>query len=310
MLIPMTLALAACMPAQEPSEEPAAESVLGSDRPTPPPTFVDEAPRRLVAIGDVHGDFKAAKKVLRVAGVLDGDNNWVGGDTWIVQTGDQLDRADREEKILDLFERLADEAYAAGGAFHSLLGNHELMNVQLDFRFVTPGGYDDFADTEFDPEDELLATYPEEERGRVAAFRPGGEWATRLSDHNVVMVVGGTVLVHGGVLPESVDHGLAKLNNETRRWMRGRGTSLPGVASDIVWTRIYSDDDAEPDCVTLDETLDALGADRMVVAHTVWDTVNPACDGRLWRIDVGMSSYYGGDPMALEIAGDSVTILE
>ena len=50
----------------------------------------------------------------------------------MVQTGDQLDRGDQEQEILDLFERLRIESEAAGGAFHALLGNHELMNARLD----------------------------------------------------------------------------------------------------------------------------------------------------------------------------------
>ena len=70
-------------------------------REVPPPTFVEQRPERLIAIGDIHGDFRAAKKALKLAGVIDGDNQWIGGETWVVQTGDQLDRGDDEEKILE-----------------------------------------------------------------------------------------------------------------------------------------------------------------------------------------------------------------
>ena len=56
--------------------------------------------------------------------------------------------------------------------------------------------------------------------------------------------------------------------------------------------------------------LAAIPAERMVVGHTVQDVVNPACDGRIWRIDVGMAAYYGGVPMALELAGDAINVLE
>ena len=72
-------------------------------------------------MGDVHGDYDAAISALKLAGAIDDNLRWIGGDLTIVQTGDQLDRGDQERAILDLFERIADEAHEAGGAFYSLL---------------------------------------------------------------------------------------------------------------------------------------------------------------------------------------------
>ncbi|PYT21070.1 MAG: hypothetical protein DMG57_39860 [Acidobacteria bacterium] len=43
---------------------------------------------RLVAIGDIHGDFEWFTAVLRSAGLLDEDGNWTGGKTHLVQVGD------------------------------------------------------------------------------------------------------------------------------------------------------------------------------------------------------------------------------
>ena len=68
-------------------------------------------------MGDVHGDYDAAISALKLAGAIDDNLRWIGGDLTIVQTGDQLDRGDQERAILDLFERIADEAHEAGGAF-------------------------------------------------------------------------------------------------------------------------------------------------------------------------------------------------
>lgn len=52
--------------------------------------------------------------------------------------GDQLDRGDSELQILYMLERLQDEARAAGGALHVLVGNHETMNAEGRFRYSTP----------------------------------------------------------------------------------------------------------------------------------------------------------------------------
>ena len=279
---------------------------------TPPPAVV-AAPERLVAFADVHGDLAATRAVLKLSGLIDESDAWIGGSTVVVQTGDQLDRGDDEQAILDLFETLSAQAWAAGGAFYPLLGNHETMNVGLDLRYVTDGGFADFADTEFDPADPELSAYPEEQRGRVAAFRPGGPYALILAGHNLTMMVGESVFVHGGILPDHATAGLAAINADVQAWMRGEASEPDQwTHSDAapVWTRGYSDGPDESDCATLTETLEILGATRMVVGHTVQTTANPACDGKVWRMDVGMATHYGGSPAALEIAGETVTLLQ
>jgi hypothetical protein len=269
-------------------------------------------PVRVVTFGDVHGDAAAARSALRLAGVIDEDDAWIGGETRVVQVGDQLDRGDDEREILDLFEELRVQADEAGGALYPLLGNHEVMNVELDLRYVTDGGFADFADVPYDTDDAEIMSYPEEQRGRVAAFRPGGPYAVTLSDHLVILQLEGTIFVHGGVLPEHVDFGIEAINAETGTWMRGEGPrSNPMVASESpVWSRHYSDEPDADDCALLDEVLTMTGADRMVVAHTVQeDGINPACSEQVWRVDVGMSAYYGGTPEVLEIVDGELTIL-
>ena len=288
----------------------------GLARPAPPPTEVRDTVR-LMALGDVHGDLDAVRDVLLALGVTDEDDHWIAGDLVVVQVGDQLDRGDGERAILDLFERLADEAYAAGGAFYSLLGNHEAMNAELDFRYVTDGGWADFSDVAYDRADPLYADYPTRHRGRVAAFRPGGPYARILAEHNAIMVVGRTVFVHGGLLPRHVDRGLERINREIQSWLRGDRKTAPAVATEDdgpFWSRIYSDDEVPPDaaaCAALADVLEALDADQMVVGHTVQlDGITSACDGLVWRIDTGLAAYYGGPATALEIDDDEIYLVD
>lgn len=281
-----------------------AEDTAGGEAP--------DGPRRVVAFGDVHGDYDAARKALQLAGVMDGDNQWVGGTDVVVQVGDQLDRGDGEREILDLFEHLRAGAEAAGGAFYPLLGNHEVMNVELDFRYVTQGGFDDFADIDYSTSDDEVMAYPRDQRGRVAAFRPGGEYALYLSEHYVIVQVEDSVFVHGGVLPEHVDVGLDRINENTQEWMRGE-RRMPDVlkSSDApTWSRHYSDEPTDADCALLAEVLDLLGASRMVVAHTVQERgINPGCEEQVWRVDVGMAAYYGGTPEVLEVIDGQVDVI-
>ena len=275
------------------------------------------AAKRVVAIGDLHGDLAAARAAMRLAGAIDDRDRWTGGDLVVVQTGDVVDRGDDDRARVDLFARLEIEAAEAGGAFRPLIGNHELMNVGGNLRYVgggSMGAFDDlvpgFAGL---PE---LARYPAVQRGRIAAFRPGGPVAAILARRNVIAIVGDTLFVHAGVLPAHVAYGLDRINREARAYLRGEAVLEPAIlkAPDSpVWTRLYSFDAAPPPdaCRTLDDALAAAGAARMVVGHTVQEGgITSACGDRVWRIDTGMSAAYAGGPRAaLEIAGGRVNVL-
>lgn len=277
----------------------------------PPKLRYPQAPR-LVAVGDLHGDIHATRRVLRLAGAIDEAGSWIGGDLVLVQTGDQLDRGDGEIAIFDLFDELAVQAAAAGGAVHALNGNHELMNVEGKMRYVTPGGFaafarhPDLAGLGPPPAGVDLAEWP-----RRAAFAPGGPFALRLARRNVVTIVGDSVFVHGGVLPPAVVYGLAKLNDESQRWLRGDVAEPPSILLSRwgpVWSRHYSKEPDDADCAMLARTLRMLGAARMVVGHTVQEGGPSAyCGGLVWCIDTGMAAHYGGPAAFLEVTGSDVT---
>ena len=270
------------------------------------------APERLVAIGDLHGDLDHARRALMLAGAIDAQNRWIGGRLVVVQTGDEIDRGDDDRAILDLVEDLKRQAAAAGGALVALLGNHEIMNASLDFRYVTAGG---FAAFPAHPGDDLAiaATAPQEQRGRITAFAPGGPYATLLARRPLFARVGDSVFVHGGVLPKHLAYGLDRMNDQVDDWLLGKHHEPPSsvTAEDgPVWTRVYSTEDADAGCSDVTRVLERLGAKRMVVGHTVQHRgVNDTCAGAVWRIDVGLAHYFGGPIEALEIEGDSVRIL-
>lgn len=270
----------------------------------------EAVPERIVAIGDIHGDLNAARAALRLAGAIDAEDHWIGGDLVVVQTGDILDRGDDEAAIFALFDRLGEEASQSGGAVHIINGNHELMNSYLDYRYVTEGGLTEFeglGDTEAD--DSLLATLDPSERVRAAAFRPGGPLALRLAEQAVTVTIGNTLFTHAGILPEHVDLGLDRMEAEVQAWLRDEVPQPEWIRGDrgLVWNRVFSDLPNPDVCDTLDEVLDRLNLQRMVVGHTVQETgITSFCGGRVWCIDVGMAAHYGGRPEVLEIRGDVV----
>ena len=288
-----------------PAEAPAPTPVVLSSRLSRP------AAPRVVAIGDLHGDLDHARRALRLAGAIDARDRWTGGPLVLVQTGDEIDRGDDDRSILDLVEDLKKQAPIAGGELIALVGNHEIMNASLDFRYVTGAAFASFSMFDRGDAGPLPDGLAPQSMGRAAAFAPGGLYAKVLARRPFVVKVGDTVFVHGGILPKHVAYGLDRMEDELQAWLLEQRAQPPAplVAEDgPVWTRAYSSDEGEPDCADLSRTLAQLGAKRMVVGHTVQHRgVSSACDGQVWRIDVGLSHYFGGPIEALEIRGDAIT---
>ena len=94
---------------------------------------------RVVAVGDVHGAYANFVAILRAAGLIDTRDRWTGGRAILIQTGDVLDRGDDSRRVLDLLRRLERDAQRAGGRVLPLLGNHELMRLLGDWRYVSAG---------------------------------------------------------------------------------------------------------------------------------------------------------------------------
>lgn len=290
---------------------------------------------RLIAIGDLHGDFEKTKRAFRLAGLIDQNNRWIGGTSVCVQVGDQLDRGNLEIPIAYFLERLQQEAQDSGGALYVMNGNHETMNIAGRFRYATPKalkqfsrwnvvqsvgqsmkrkcacqiGYSETGDTagypsNYDPIGGAMA--------RWAALRSGGPFTRRfMARHPTILQVGSTVFVHGGLLPQHLEHGADAINSGTQEWMLGQATKPPSYLTGrnaVVWTRQYSmEDQEECKCDTLKDVLQRLpGASRMIVGHTIQSQgINSACDGQVVRIDVGMSEGCGNrEVQVLEILKD------
>jgi hypothetical protein len=289
------------------------------------------AVERIVAVGDVHGDYTAFRRSLLAAGVIDEDDEWTGGKTVLVQVGDQLDRGDDETSIYETLFKLQDTAPQSGGAVHILLGNHELMNVEMDFRYVTNGGFADFERPTGmrvplirkarvpGPIANLIRQLPNSQRARARALSPGGPLAIELARRaQIAVIIGDNVFVHGGLAPRHLSHGgvegdgptrsLESINVACRAYMMGKGPrpKILRGGSSPVWMRDYSERRLLPGseaCRTLAETLKMINVRRMIVGHTPQEFgINAACAGRVWRIDTGMSAAYGGVPEALEIS--------
>ena len=212
---------------------------------SPSPALAQAGPR-IVAVGDLHGDYDVWIDIARDAGLIDARNRWAGGTTILVQTGDVTDRGPDSLKIIRHLQKLQAEAASAGGRVIVLIGNHEAMNVTGDLRYVDPGEYAAFADrqsksrreavfranaetitkayrarnAQLSPEqihDEWLAATPLGKVEHQAAWGPSGElgrWAAGLP---AVVKLGDTLFVHGGLsAPYTAMGGIEEINRRVR----------------------------------------------------------------------------------------------
>ena len=168
---------------------------------------------RVVAVGDIHGAFDELVAVLRGTGLIDAELRWTGGTTHLVSVGDLLHRGDYGRQVMDLVMRLQREAAEAGGAVHVILGNHEVMSLTGDLRYVSAGDYAQFGS---DAPPGLPAGYLE----RRAAFAPDGEYGRWLLELPFAIVVDDTLFVHGGLSERLRGLTLEEINESSRRDVR------------------------------------------------------------------------------------------
>jgi hypothetical protein len=197
----------------------------------------------VVAIADVHNAFDDFVAILQRTGLIDKQNHWTGGKTTFVQVGDLLDRGPKPREVMDLMMALEKEAVQPGGRVVGLLGNHEVMNIMGDLRYVTPVNYASFADGNSEKrrkaayeeyvkwrgshasllaelpqpmeltEAEWMARHPAGFVEQREAFGPKGEYGGWLRGHAAVAEIDGTIFLHGGIHPDLAKTKLGVMNN-------------------------------------------------------------------------------------------------
>jgi hypothetical protein len=268
---------------------------------------------RVVAVGDVHGDYDQLLAVLRSASLIDEQGKWSGGKTHLVQTGDIPDRGPDTRKALDLLMRLEGEAAQAGGAVHALIGNHEAMNVYGDLRYVSAGEYASFRDADSEKTRDALfrsqtpkiddadrrawdADHPLGFAEHRREFAPTGKIGRWILGHNVVIRIDDTLFLHGGLSPKYAEWGIRKINEQARQELGDAKRLEGGVVTDDagpLWYRGLAQGDEKAPEGRLETLLKNYGVRRIVIGHTYTEgALIPRYGGRVIQIDVGLSRVY------------------
>ncbi|TDG14827.1 hypothetical protein E2F43_00860 [Seongchinamella unica] len=209
----------------------------------PPTAFAYEVSTsaRVVAFADVHGAYDDWVALLKEVGVVDEQLNWSGGDTHLVSLGDLVDRGPGSRKVVQLLMKLDAQAEQAGGAVHMTLGNHEVMVMTGDLRYVSAAEFAAFAGDEtqaqrdaayaeyrrFNPGGEeatVRATFDEQfPKGFFAlraAFSLKGELGSWLIRQPFVIKVNDKVYMHGGIAAAATDKSIKQLNLQLTEELR------------------------------------------------------------------------------------------
>lgn len=278
--------------------------------------------KRIIVIGDIHGDLEVLLEFLDRAKVINKNNPdvWIGGDTKVVQVGDQIDSRNRfnfnnnylekysDIKILKYLTKLHSEAEKVGGAIYSLLGNHELMNVVGDFRYVSDKSLHDL-DTE--------TKYNNMEDGRTERkrlFEPGNELSNFLAcTRQVAIIIGDNLFVHGGIVPIiSKQYNITDINRlmtlylwnvlHNKKDIDDYKTIFMNPDDSPLWTRRFgmlgyhqskNQTNYPSECDTLMRPLlEMYSVGKIFVGHTVvsdTNSITTSCKDSIYYVDTGAS---------------------
>jgi hypothetical protein len=205
---------------------------------------------RIIAVGDVHGAFPQFVNILQRTGVIDTRYQWVGGSTIFVQDGDITSRGTQTRQCLDLVMQLEAQAGQQNGKVIPLLGNHEVMIIIGDLRYVLPEDYQAFAGEQssrvreraYEEYRAFLARSREHGRVHAApdgaarqkkwmeehplgffefrdAFGPQGLYGRWLRKLDTVAQIGDVLFVHGGLSPRLSFRSIGEINERVRTEM-------------------------------------------------------------------------------------------
>ena len=273
---------------------------------------------RIIVLGDLHGDWEMTIESLKIAKLINNKLNWVGGNTVVVQLGDQIDRcrfvgipcnlpqATKDDeasdmKILNYFTKLHHQAQKKGGAVYSIIGNHELMNVNGDMRYVSFKNIIDFKNYK-KPDGNIIS---DGMTARKWAFSPGNPIANFLGcTRQLSLIIGSNLFVHAGVLPKIAEkYNIEDMNQVLFLYLKNKLKNpteykelLDSNDYSPIWNRIFgSIDKSKESCDLLMNPLKEIyKVGKIFIGHTpqLNQGITTTCEGKIWLTDYGASKAF------------------
>lgn len=238
-------------------------------------------PEKMFVVSDIEGNFGAFRKLLQGNKIIDENLAWTFGKGHLVLTGDFFDRGSQVTEVLWLIYSLEEQAKAAGGYVHFVLGNHEIMNMNNDLRYVNSKYIQNAA----------LINEP-----YLALFGEDAELGRWLRTKNVSEKIGDFLFVHGGFSAEvnTLDMNLGRLNKLVRPFYGDTSYNYKDPKVDLLysdlgpfWYRGYYASRPATLAGQIDNTLAMYKVKHIATGHTVIaDTISVLYGGKVFNTDV------------------------
>ncbi len=249
---------------------------------------------KIAAISDIHGQVDIFKALLKNNGVIDDALNWRWGKGHLVITGDIFDRGDTVTEALWLVFKLEQQAKAAGGKLHYLLGNHEYMVLRGDERYI----HDKYKQTLGVMKMDLKTLFNE--------YTTLGQW---LRSKSTVIKINEYVFMHGGIHQDFLDLGLSlehanamfrqTIGQSKKMLKAGPYTKILYGRTGPIWYRGYFKE-GELTEQDVDSLLKQLEVKHIVVGHTSQQQVETRFNGKVIAIDTSIKNAVKGELLIIE----------
>lgn len=232
----------------------------------------------LIVLGDTHGEYGIVARFLLTHSVIDDQLNWAFGAGQLIVLGDVFDRGPHQLPLLWLLYKLAAQADEYGGRVHLLLGNHDVMVLRGDLRYLHRRHRDTASRLGY--------------QSLAGLFGPDSLLGAWLRKRPTVLRLGDLLFVHGGIGPELLAMGLTAetINaqiSEALDLASSAKSSCPAVAlatdaQGPLWYRGYFNrGKARAQKVDVVAALAHFGVKRIFVGHTVVARARALFGGRV-----------------------------
>ncbi len=238
---------------------------------------------KMLAISDIEGEFENFRNLLMADHVMDSLYNWTYGNGLLIVCGDLFDRGKDVAAELWLLYKLEDEAIASGGYVHTILGNHDIMNLSGDIRYVHPRYIEDA---------KIIG------KNYVDLYDKNSELGRWLRSKNIIEKIGDNLCLHGGISPKvlKIRWGINKINTNCRPYY-DLGDSPEQFSDTTLWAFFdgnnispfwYRGYFTEPKATQeqVDNTLAFYQCKHIIVGHDIIENIGIFYQGKVFGVDV------------------------